>query len=74
MARRWQVVGATAPQHAPPPLHVHHMVPPSPSPPYALPTRQVARDNDLPLPDALRPDAVPHTKMYHVNLSGKSLQ
>lgn len=27
--------------------------------------------NDLPLPDALRPDAVPHTKMYHVNLSGE---
>lgn len=25
---------------------------------------------DLPLPDALRPDAVPHTKMYHINLSG----
>ncbi|PRW33729.1 arginine decarboxylase [Chlorella sorokiniana] len=31
--------------------------------------REVAREADLPLPDALRPDAVPHTKMYHVNLS-----
>jgi hypothetical protein len=33
--------------------------------------REVAREADLPLPDALRPDAVPHTKMYHVNLSGE---
>lgn len=33
--------------------------------------RQVAREHDLPLPDALRPDAaLPHTKMYHVNMSG----
>ncbi|KAL4430339.1 hypothetical protein ABPG77_002145 [Micractinium sp. CCAP 211/92] len=32
--------------------------------------RQLAREHDLPLPDALRPDAaLPHTKMYHVNLS-----
>lgn len=31
--------------------------------------REVAREADLPLPDALRPDAVPHTKMYHINLS-----
>ena len=32
--------------------------------------REVARESDLPLPDALRPDAVPGTKMYHVNMSG----
>jgi hypothetical protein len=32
--------------------------------------RQVAQANDLALPDALRPDAVPHSKMYHVNMSG----
>ncbi|KAI3425248.1 hypothetical protein D9Q98_009016 [Chlorella vulgaris] len=31
--------------------------------------RQVAQANDLALPDALRPDAVPHSKMYHVNMS-----
>lgn len=31
--------------------------------------REVAIENELPLPDALRPDAVPHTKSYHVNLS-----
>ena len=39
------------------------------APPRPLP--QVAREADLPLPDALRPDAaLPHTTMYHVNLSG----
>jgi hypothetical protein len=32
--------------------------------------REVACESDLPLPDALRPDAVPGTKMYHVNMSG----
>ena len=34
--------------------------------------RQVALAHDLPLPDALRPDAVPHTRMYHVNMSGEA--
>ena len=29
--------------------------------------REVAHENELPLPDALRPDAVPRTKMYHVS-------
>jgi ferric-dicitrate binding protein FerR (iron transport regulator) len=33
--------------------------------------RDVAQASDLPLPDALRPDAVPHAKMYHVNMSGQ---
>lgn len=32
--------------------------------------REVAEANSLPLPDALRPTAVPGTKMYHVNMSG----
>ena len=36
--------------------------------------RPAPRQADLPLPDALRPDAVPHTKMYHVNLSGGPAQ
>ena len=31
---------------------------------------EVAAGADLPLPDALRPDAAPHTQMYHVNMSG----
>lgn len=32
--------------------------------------REVAEQNQLPLPDALRPSAVPGTKTYHVNMSG----
>ena len=36
--------------------------------------REVAEEARLPLPDALRPEAIPGPKqMYHVNLSGGGL-